>query len=301
MIDSKHKINDFFRKNHSITLEQMKNFIHIYETGSLSQAAIIAHKTQPAISHNIRKLEEKLNTQLVKRNRGKTISFTEDGHKFYKQVTPIIGQLLTQIDEIENRNTISIGVCDDLSIETQLHMYQAVSEQTGYRVRLLCDFSYKIRQMVEAGQLSFAIVKKICCKPNSIQADEETGHAFTWVGNQTVHFDELEKVAIVSAHSGCLIRDLLEETLDNIGKDYYFSYLGNDLASQSQAIMAGFGIGILDNRWIQKYPALVRLNASQGYPALPSFYFDCIGEYDNHHKQKIQPILHGIVKRLNTV
>lgn len=96
--------NDFFRRNDSITLEQIKNYIAIYELGSLSLAAKAAYKTQPAISHNISKLEEKLSAKLIKRERGKAICFTEEGHQFHQQVAPALGHLLNQIDEVENKN-----------------------------------------------------------------------------------------------------------------------------------------------------------------------------------------------------
>lgn len=280
--------NDFFRRNDSITLEQIKNYIAIYELGSLSLAAKAAYKTQPAISHNISKLEEKLSTKLIKRERGKSISFTEEGHQFYQQVAPALGHLLNQIDEVENKNTISIGICDDLPISVQLAVQQMVTELIDSRVRVICDFSHSIKDMVASGRLSYGIIKLTVDPSEDLQS-------FGWASNQKVSFDECDKLPIVSAHNGCFVRHIIEDTLNDSGKRYYFSYLASHLQHQVAAIQAGFGIGLLSKDFITRTPNLEFLGADEGFPILPSYQYRLIGEADTHVKQKIEQPLKDFV------
>lgn len=280
--------NDFFRRNDSITLEQIKNYIAIYELGSLSLAAKAAYKTQPAISHNISKLEEKLSAKLIKRARGKTISFTEEGHQFYQQVAPALGHLLSQIDEVENKNAISIGICDDLPMSVQLAVQKMVSQLTDSRVRIICDFSHSIQDMVTSGRLSYGIIKM------TVDRVEDT-HPFGWVSNQKATFDEVDKLPIVSAHNGCFVRHIIEDTLNDSGKRYYFSYLANHLQHQVAAIQAGFGIGILSKSFITRTANLELLGKDEGFPLLPSYQYRLIGDADTHLKQKIEQPLKGFV------
>lgn len=287
--------NGFLHRNDSITLEQIKNFIAIYELGSLSLAAKAAHKTQPAITQTITKLEEKLSTRLVNRERGKSVSFTEEGHRFYQQVTPIVSQLLTQIDEVENRNTISIGVCDDASMSAQLEIHSTITEKINSRVRLMCDFSHRIRAMVTEGQLTFGIVKKAVAAARTVDA-----HPYGWAAARNQQFDTADKLSVVSAHRGCFIRDLLENVLNEHGKGYYFSYLGNHLQHQVDAIAAGFGVGILERQRILQSPKLIELGDSEGFPALPNFQYELIGHSDTLIKHQAESILSDFVTRLNT-
>lgn len=286
-------LNQLLSQNHSITLEQIKNFLYVYELESISLAATMCHKTQPAISHNISQLEKKLNTKLIQRNRGKKISFTEEGHRFYKKVSPLIGQLLTQMDEIENKKTISIGICDDLSVDIQMEIYNEVNKKHPDRIRLLCDFSHRISKMVSDGRLSFAIVKK------TASDEDNMANSFYWVSPKKIAFEEQEKLALVSAHQGCFIRNILEQTLHKSEKSFYFSYIANHLASQAEAVNAGFGIGVLDMRWIKKYPDLTILDKENGFPVLPSFKYECIGSADTASKKHVQDILYHIVNTLN--
>ena len=283
--------NDFFRRNDSITLEQIKNYIAIYELGSLSLAAKAAYKTQPAISHNISKLEEKLSAKLIKRERGKAICFSDEGHQFHQQVAPALGHLLNQIDEVENKNAISIGICDDVHMSVQLAVQQMVTTLIDSRVRIICDFSHSIKDMVASGRLSYGIIKLTVTSSEDLQS-------FGWASNKKGAFDEWDKLPIVSTHHGCFVRHITEDTLNDCGKRYYFSYLASHLQHQVAAIQAGFGIGLLSKDFINRTVNLELLGADEGFPKLPSYQYRLIGDADTHIKQKIEQPLKDFVANI---
>lgn len=286
----KQLINTLFRRNDTITLEQLRNFITVYELGSLSLAAKQAYKTQPALSASISKLEKSLNTVLIKRNRGKIITFTEDGHRFYQKVTPLLQQMLAQIDDIENKNSISIGFTDDFPMPTQLQLYQDITKETFGRVRFLCDFSYRVQNMVETGQLTFAIVKQLA---------DHGSTKYQWASHPQQTFDPSEKLPIVSAHSGCFVRDFTENTLKKAGKDFYFSYLTNYTQNQIDAVKAGFGIGVFEKKRIEATADLVALDERQGFPTLPRFNFTVVGSPTTAQHNQVYPLLCDCVSQLN--
>ncbi|PID64931.1 MAG: hypothetical protein CR977_02730 [Gammaproteobacteria bacterium] len=284
-------INTFFRRNDTITLEQIRNFIAVYELGSVSLAAEQSHKTQPALSLSISKLEKSLNTLLIKRNRGKLITFTEDGHRFYHKISPLFQQMLMQIDEIETKNTISIGVTDDFPMAKQLQLHKAITATTQGRVRLLCDFSNRVQDMVTAGLLTFAIVKQF-----SAQGSKQ----YQWAAYQRMTFDHVDKLPIVSGHSGCFVRDLTENTLNQFNKDFYFSYLTNHVQNQMDAVISGFGIGVFEQQRITNTPHLFALNETLGFPTLPRFQYRLLGEPNSAQQNKVYPLLKDCVTVLNT-
>lgn len=292
-IYKKHEeINHFFRRNDSVTLNQIKNFIAVYELGSLSRAAEVTHKTQPAVSHNLQKLEEKLSTQLVKRERGKGIDFTEEGHRFYKDIYPVIDLLLIKIDEVESKNTLTIGMPDDLDIDKQIKLYQDISAVTDSRIRFICGFSGDIYKMVSSGRISFGMYK---------EADSEGNLTYCWAGNQaTLAFNEYDKLPLVAGYSGCIIRDLMEKNLYHAGKDFYFTYLSNRIMNRVQTVKKGFGVGVFSKKRVHNDPDLLRLNNDRGFPELGSFSYQVIGDADTAHKKVILPILEKCVAELNT-
>lgn len=286
-------LNQFIKKNDSITLEQLKSFILVYELGSVSLTASFTNKTQPAISQQIAKLESKLNTKLIKSNRGKSISFTEEGHRFYQQIRPILVNLLTQIDEIESKNTISIGVCDDLDMTIQTRIVSELNTVVDGRVRLLCDFSHKIRELVNQRQLDFGITK-------TLVNDESVSHKFGWASRYAVDYNDENKLAIVSAHTGCFMRQLVEKILIEQNKDFYFSYLANNIHNQLAAVKAGFGVGIFQLKTIQSHQDLILLDETYHFHELPSFQYEVIGHANSFLKHKVNDVLYKEVLLLNS-
>ena len=126
----------------------------------------------------------------------------------------------------------------------------------------------------------------------------EHAHPFGWVSSHKVHFNELDNLPIVSAHSGCFLRNIIEDTLNDSGKSYHFSYLSNHLQHQIEAIQAGFGIGVLGKAFIEHNPNLELLDNIEGFPKLPSYQYRLIGEADTHIKQKIELPLQRFVANI---
>jgi len=77
-------------------IQQLKGFRAIARYGSFSAAARKTFRTQPAISLQLRTLEDELGTKLIERSGRKGAQPTEDGQILLKIITPI----LEQIDEI---------------------------------------------------------------------------------------------------------------------------------------------------------------------------------------------------------
>ena len=70
-------------------LRQLRAFCHVARLGSISGAAKRVFCSQPAVSMQIRALEQELNIALVKRN-GPNISVTPAGRQFYRLAAPLV-------------------------------------------------------------------------------------------------------------------------------------------------------------------------------------------------------------------
>src|SRR3982074_1131793 len=61
-----------------LDVDQLRTFIAIAETGSFTRAADIVHKTQSAVSMQMKRLEERLDRAIFARD-GRASKLTEDG------------------------------------------------------------------------------------------------------------------------------------------------------------------------------------------------------------------------------
>lgn len=73
-------------------LRQLKYFLIVTESGALSKASSIIGVAQPALSRQIRQLEEELGVQLFYRH-GRGVRVTEEGAQFYAAIVPVLREL----------------------------------------------------------------------------------------------------------------------------------------------------------------------------------------------------------------
>jgi len=97
-----------------VNLHQLKLFCTVVETGSFALAGERLHITQPALSIQVRRLEESLRTVLLLRNR-KGVTLTDAGKAVYDSAKAIFEReqgLQRQLEEIRSgeRGTVSVAI-----------------------------------------------------------------------------------------------------------------------------------------------------------------------------------------------
>jgi len=75
-------------------IQQLVGFISVAKNGSFSQAAQKTFRSQPAISLQIKALEDELNTRLFERFGPHKVVLTDDGKLLYDLVEPVVGDIL---------------------------------------------------------------------------------------------------------------------------------------------------------------------------------------------------------------
>lgn len=102
-------------------LYALKQFVTFADTGTLSEAAEILHLSQPALSRNMKKLENDLGIPLFERKKNK-LKLNKNGEYVLKMAR----QLLTDVDALvanareydRKSHTISLGICAPAPIWT---------------------------------------------------------------------------------------------------------------------------------------------------------------------------------------
>src|ERR1041385_6366296 len=72
-----------------IDVDQLRTFIAIVETGSFTKAAEVVHKTQSAVSMQMKRLEERLGKPIFARD-GRASKLTEDGDRLLDYARRIV-------------------------------------------------------------------------------------------------------------------------------------------------------------------------------------------------------------------
>jgi DNA-binding transcriptional LysR family regulator len=120
-----------------ITLKQMQIFRAVVIAGSITKASRRVGLSQPSISQQLAKLEERLGTQLINRNRTGSVSLTPSGEYWFKFSDEVLRKFDQAIDEhekryVDNRVFLRIGLSPTLRGRFLSAAARIASEEQGF-------------------------------------------------------------------------------------------------------------------------------------------------------------------------
>ena len=144
-------------------LRQLRYFLTVTEAGSLSKAASVVGIAQPALSRQIRALEDEIGVQLFYRH-GRGIRVTEEGAQFHAA----IGPLLQELEQIKSdlgdaaripAGTITFGMPPSMSAAIGAEIVsQFFALYPQVRLHLVDGFSGFVNEWLAAGRIDMAVI-----------------------------------------------------------------------------------------------------------------------------------------------
>lgn len=148
-----------------ITLKQLEIFNAVVVAGSITKASRRIDLSQPSISQQLAKLEERLGCQLIVRNRTGAVVLTPAGDFWFSASTEMLGRLKTVLSEheqrfIKNGLTLRMGLTPTLRGRFVSEAAKIASEQPGF-IKFEVKYavtSAELVEMLRLHQLNCAIV-----------------------------------------------------------------------------------------------------------------------------------------------
>jgi len=148
-----------------ITLKQLEIFNAVVVAGSITKAARRIDLSQPSISQQLAKLEERLGCQLIVRNRGGTVVLTPAGEYWFGVSTELMGRLKTVFTEhdqrfVRNSLTLRLGLTPTMRGRFVSEAARIASSQPGF-LKFEVKYATTSAELVEKlrlHQLNCAIV-----------------------------------------------------------------------------------------------------------------------------------------------
>ena len=101
--------------NALLDVDQLRTFLAIVETGSFTRAAEIVHKTQSAVSMQMKRLEERLERPIFVRD-GRASKLTEEGERlldYARRIVKLNVEALAAFSDAALTGRVRFGVPDD--------------------------------------------------------------------------------------------------------------------------------------------------------------------------------------------
>jgi len=249
-----------------LDIELLRTFLAISDTGSFTRAAEEVHRTQSAVSMQMKKLEEQIGRPLFERG-ARSVRLTPDGLRlldYAQRIVNLSEEASAAFSEPELQGVVTLGVPDDYADRLLPRVLSAFARSHPH-VELVvnCHGSMALADYIKKGELDLAIVTH----GDASHAEVIRREALNFVGacEHATHLADPLPLAV--GPQNCVWRRNAQLALDSVNRRYRVAYTSSAAAALTSAVMAGLAITVLPESAIR--PDMRILTERDGFPALP--------------------------------
>jgi len=252
-----------------LTPDLLKTFITAADTGSFTRAAALIHRTQAAVSMQMKKLEQDLKCVLFQRE-GRGVTLTSEGETLYRYSARILelhDEALSAVSGPKLDGVVRLGAPDDYAMK---HLPGILREFAVNHPKVLvdvfCDDTPKLTNMLNSGHLDLAIAT------DNVETEYSAPMELTWILPERMEPAELDVLPLALFHPVCCYRENGLKALDKAGRKYRIAYGSPSLAGLLAAVQGGLAIAAVTKDTTAKGCRHAR--PSDGLPDIKSVYID---------------------------
>ena len=227
-----------------LQLDWLKCFIAVVDAGSLSSAAGEVHRSQSAVSKQLKKLEDALGRRLLERDARK-LQLTPEGQTLLGYARRILdlhaeAQVVLKGEELTGR--VRIGVPDDYAAKYLTPVLKRFAPRhSGVEIELDCEQSTSLIPRVASGDLDLALVSRDHSQRGTLLFHEP----MVWVGSAQFELWRRDPLPIAVYEDTSLARRSAINSLAQQGRRYKVVYNSSSLAGQIAAVESGLAVAVL--------------------------------------------------------
>jgi DNA-binding transcriptional LysR family regulator len=253
----------------NLDIDLLKTFLAIVDTGSFTRAAEEVHKTQSAVSMQMKRLEELLGRPLFARD-GRASRFTLDGERlieFARRMVAINDEAVSAFTKPELTGTLRFGTPDDYADRFLPEILARFSRTHPLvTVDVECQQSTILSERTKRGELDLAMVTFSCAVTSDEPVRQER---LVWVSSLKHSVHLLEVLPLAVSDVGCEWRNLVLAALEGQNRKYRVAYSSTNSNAVNAAVLAGLAVGAVPELCVR--PGMRILTEKDGFPPLGNF------------------------------
>lgn len=224
------------------SLESLRSFSAVIELGSMTSAGERMGRSQPAISLQLKKLEQQVGSPLLQRY-GSGFVLTAEGEVLFEYAQRLLAlndQAWAQFEPQQVSGKVRLGITSEFA-SSLLPKVLGQFAQVYPQVTLQVTSALSKDLLTGLGQ-QFDVILALREQHNKsdilIQREE-----LVWVGSPALL--EQFRLPLVVAPEGCIYRRRAEQSLQRSQRPYRITYTNTDFSGLTAALTSGLGITVL--------------------------------------------------------
>lgn len=236
--------------NVRLSVDALRVFRAVVQTGSMSQAASLLHLSQSAVSWKIKRLEQQLDCQLLARSGG-LFGTTDQGAVLLRHAVNILDahdDAVAHFSPSAMHGRLRIGVTEQISLTDVCAVLSQFSHHhPKVDVQLVVEQSQVLRERFADGVFDVILHQDFAgmAAPADTLLWTETLHWCAATAEQTLPGETLK---LITYGPHCFYRRLAEEKLGQAGMAWSVGLECPSVAGVLTAIAAGLGMAVVNER-----------------------------------------------------
>lgn len=254
----------------NIPIELLRSFVAIQELGSFTKAASALQLTQPAISAQVKRLQQLVGGEVFSRS-GLGVALTEKGEivsKYARRILAMNDQIMSLSGAKPHTRHFRVGIPNVYAAHMLCDIVKACqrAEQTD-RIQFCCEPSGDLLKSLTSGYLDLAFIVSIA--PPHVQTLTKWTEKPVWVCARDFLLSPGTPIPILSWPHAVSDQAAIE-SLESFGLQYTVAFVASDLAAQLAALRSGLGFFIFPERVVPPDLKIAREHYLPQLPELPA-------------------------------
>lgn len=227
-----------------LQIDWLKCFVATVDAGSLSSAAAEIHRSQSAVSMQLKKLEAAIGHPLLVRG-ARRFELTHEGQTllgYARRMLDLQAEAQAALKEEELSGLVRLGVPDDYASKYLTPVLKRFAPRHGgVEIQLDCEQSTSLIPRVARGELDLALVSRDHARRGTLLFHEP----MVWVGSPQFDVWRRNPLPIAVYEPASLGRRSALHALALQGRPYKIVYNSSNLAGQIAAVESGLAVAVL--------------------------------------------------------
>ena len=204
----------------SLDIRMLRSFVSVVQTGSITVTARQLGRTQPAITLQLQRLEELINTTLL-RHEGRRQLLTDDGDlvlSYAKSILRLHDEMLQRLASPDVEGTVVLGTPDLYAafvLPAILSRFRKAFPKV--QVELRCELSTPLVGLVRRGEIDLALVTKM----EDFSGGKVVGQEqLIWMVGADSDAHWVDPVPLAVLPAGNIYREHAIDKLERIGRNW---------------------------------------------------------------------------------
>lgn len=265
----------------NLPTDLLRSFVAVVELGGITPACEMLARSQPAVSLQIKRLEELVDMPLFHRV-NRRMELTEAGRQMFdyaRQMLSLNDEAVARLVRPKERGKVHLGIPNEFAasfLPTILRQYARSHPEVA--IQVTCDLSVNLLSRLQGGEfdLVLALHEQLAPETSSRVWMEDV----VWVGEPGFMSSPDSPLPLIVAPEGCVYRARMIRTLNSIGRDWRIGYTSPNFSGIRAGVAAGLGITAMARSAVTD--GLRMLSSKERLPRLPDV------ELGLHYDQKNQ-------------